>query len=372
MAHGRRVAAALAVLVLGAAAVVALRLAVGGSGGTGSGGGAGGAATIGVLAWPESSEVWDLRGSRVVVGAIVGVALAVAGVVLQCLLRNPLASPEVLGLSSGASLAVMASIYLAGIGWMAPVLAAMGVNSDPSAAAGLAPIAWQAGPALAGALLSLAVVYALSQRRGAIDPAGLVLVGVVVSIMCGAGVMLLQHLMPGRGFGNQRLLVGTLSDDTTWTQAAVVGAVTLGAAALAWRQGPAMDASYLGDDEAASVGVRLARLRATMFVASGVLAASAVLLAGPVSFVGLICPHVVRLMAGPAASARVMIVGASLAGVCLVVGADALIKAVNLSSGRLPLGVLTALAGGLVFIILLRRTGFAGPEGSGPGRRSAA
>lgn len=366
MVLGRRVAAALGVLALSAAAVILLRLTVGGGAA-----GATGGALVGGLSWPESPEVWDLRGLRVVTGLIVGGALAVAGVVLQSLLRNPLASPEVLGLSSGASLAVMASIYLTGVGWLAPVLTAMGVSADPAAAAGLAPIAWQAGPALAGALLALGVVYALSQRRGAIDPAGLVLVGVVVSIMCGAGVMLLQHLMPGRGFGNQRLLVGTLSDDTAWSQAWLIGAVTIGCTVVAWRYGPAMDASALGDDEASSVGVRLARLRAVLFVIAGVLTASAVLLAGPVSFVGLICPHVARLLAGPTAPTRPMIVGSCLAGMCLVVGADALIKAVNLSSGRLPLGVLTALAGGLVFIILLRRTGFAGPEGSGQGRGRA-
>lgn len=335
----RREQLALAILLGLAAAAVLLRLVVGGHG----------------LAWPDSETVWGLRSQRAVDGAIVGACLAVAGVMLQSLLRNPLASPEILGLSAGASFMVMLSVYLAGLGVGGAVLATLGVQGGVDEG-GLGTIGWQAGPALIGAMAALGLVYAISQRGGAIDPAGLVLVGVVISIMCSAGVMLLQHLMPGKGLGGWRLLVGALTDDTTWPQLGVLGAIGVGGIAVGWRFGPAMDAAAMGADEAASVGVRMGRLRATLFISAGVLTAAAVLLAGPVSFVGLICPHLTRLVAGPNATTRALVIGSALAGISLVVGADAAIKAIELASGRLPLGVVTALVGGVVFIILLRRT----------------
>ena len=105
--------------------------------------------------------------------------------------------------------------------------------------------------------------------------------------------------------------------------------------------------------QALSTGVPIARLRIALFLLSGVLTAVAVVLAGPVGFVGLVCPHIVRLLAGPAH--RTLVLGSALAGATLIVAADAAVKAVNLGGGRMPIGVITALVGGPVFIVLLRR-----------------
>src|SRR5262249_33567891 len=138
----------------------------------------------------------------------------------------------------------------------------------------------------------------------------------------------------------------------TW-QHWVFGLLTLGAIALGVASGRAMDAAAMSDDEARSVGVPIGGLRLAMFLASGVLTASAVVLAGPIGFVGLVCPRVVRLLAGP--GHRVLVVGAALAGAALIVGADTFIAAIDLARGRLPIGILTALIGGPVFIVLLRR-----------------
>lgn len=292
----------------------------------------------GGLGWPGREDVLGVRAQRAAAGAIVGGSLALAGVMLQCLLRNPLASPDLLGLASGAGLGVMVAAYLAFLaGAIAPTAIGGGIGLG----------------ALIGACAALALIYLLSQRRGLIDPVSLVLVGVVMSLMCGSGTVFVQHLMPDRGAAASRWLLGALSDDTTWPQLAAIGGVLLAGLAYAAWSGPAMDAASLGEDEARSVGVHLGALRAGLFIGSGVLSACAVVLAGPVGFVGLVCPHVARMVGGPAH--RGLAVNATVAGAGLVVLADALVKAIDLDAGRLPISVVTSLLGGPFFIWLLRQ-----------------
>ncbi len=287
-------------------------------------------------AWPASEELWRLRGARVLAGTVVGACLGGAGVMLQCLLRNPLASPDLLGLASGSGFGVMFASYLAF-----------------KAGQGIAPGAASAPAALIGSLGALGIVYALSQRRGILEPVTLILIGVVVSIIASAATMFVQHMLPDRGVAAGRWLLGALNDDTTGGQLAAVGGVALAVVLGAAWMGPAMDAASLSDDEARAVGVPLDRLRAFLFIGAGVLSAGSVILAGPIGFVGLICPHVVRLGAGP--GHRVLVLGAAGAGAALVVGADAAVKAVDLSSGRLPIGVITSIIGGPLFVVMLRR-----------------
>ncbi len=316
----KRVVLTLAIVAAALAGAVVLRLCVGGQS----------------LSFPGTDELWGLRGGRALAGVIVGACLGGAGVMLQCLLRNPLASPDLLGLASGSGFGVMLATYAA-----------------YRAGQGIAPGAASAPAALVGAMAALGVVYTLSQRRGIIEPISLILIGVVVSIIASAGTMFVQHLLPDRGVAAARWLMGALNDDTSRGQLTVVGGVTVALIAAAAWLGPAMDAASLSDDEARSVGVPLDRLRAFLFVGAGVLSAGAVILAGPIGFVGLLCPHVVRLGAGP--GHRVLVIGAAAAGAALVVGADAAIKAFELPSGRLPIGVITSIVGGPVFIAMLRR-----------------
>lgn len=295
----------------------------------------------------EWNAVIELRAWRVATGAGVGVCLAVGGVLLQSLLRNPLASPDITGMSSAASLGVMCSLYLASRadGFATPVRA------------------WQAAPALVGALGALVLVSSLSRRRGVLDPTAMVLIGVVVSVMCGAGVLLLQHLLPGVAMstGGMRLLVGAISDDVSRTHVIAVGVLAILATLVAMLLGPWMDAGTLGDEEAASLGVPIARLRVVLLALAGVLTAGAVVLAGPLGFVGLVAPHAVRLMAGPGLGGagkwggnRFVVLTSALAGAALVVGADALVKTFPTRSGNMPIGIVTALLGGCTFIALLR------------------
>ncbi|QOJ00696.1 MAG: iron ABC transporter permease [Phycisphaeraceae bacterium] len=287
----------------------------------------------GGLSIPDSADLWSLRLTRASVGVVVGAALGAGGVLLQALLRNPLASPDIMGLSSGAGLAVIAGAFVA-----------YSLNTQALPAAPLA---------LLGSIAALALVYSLSRRRGLIDPVTMVLVGVIISIMCAAAGLLLQSLLPDRGLATVRWLLGSIDESTTPGRIASLAALAAVIIAASVRLGPTIDAACLGDDEAVSVGVPLARLRVFLFLASGTLTAAAVILAGPIGFVGLVCPHLVRLAIGPAH--RPLILGSSLAGATLVVLADALVRALDTSAGRLPIGVITSLLGGPLLIALLRR-----------------
>jgi iron complex transport system permease protein len=319
----------------------------------------------GAFAWPPEFVEW--RTQSVVAGIAVGVCLAVGGVMMQALLRNPLASPDITGLSAGAGLAVMISIY-------ASSAAGLGIGENGSLMGGWSA---HAGPALLGSLGALVLVYSLSQRRGLVDPTALVLIGVVISVMCGAGIMFLQHLMPGVAMGpaGTRILIGALSGDTTWTELAAAGAAAVLGLGIGLWTGPAMDAASLGDDEGSSVGVRVGALRLGLLGCAGILTAAAVVIAGPLGFVGLVSPHVVRLMAGPGVGGghiaprggmswsghRALVLGAAMAGAALVIGGDALVTVIALQTGRMPLGVVMALVGGAVFITLLRSERYRGP-----------
>lgn len=289
------------------------------------------------IAPPRDGVEFELRLLRAGSGAVIGAALAASGVLLQSLLRNPLAAPSLLGLTSGASFGVMLSIYL---GFLV-----RGV---------IEPHRPQLGAAIIGALASLAIVYAVAQRRGRIEPVRLILVGVVFSVMAGAGTMLLRHLMPDRGLiAAERWLLGSINDDISTAWILGVSVVTLVGIGVGVALGRAMDAATLDDDEARSVGVPLQRLRLTLYLVAGVLTAGAVSLAGPIGFVGLICPHAARLLGGP--SHRPLVISAALAGVALVVGADAAVRLAPAEVGRIPIGVLTALLGGPAFLVVLRR-----------------
>ncbi len=289
--------------------------------------------TIG-LAWPDASYA-KFRYTVIGVGAIVGAALAISGVLLQALLRNPLASPYILGISSGAGLGVMFAMYLA-----------YTLSRDSLGMSG------QTGPAIIGGLATLAVVYTLGQRRGRLDPVSLVLIGVVVSTICAAGIMLFQQLVP-TGLRGEFVtwLMGYLPQSVDGGLLVICSVITIVGLIVATLMGKAMDAATLGDDEARSIGLAIGPLRLAMFTLAGLLAAITVALAGPIGFVGLIAPHGARLILGPRHTALVL--GAALLGVTLVLGAYAGSRLINLGSGQLPIGIFTSLIGGPAFLWLL-------------------
>lgn len=287
------------------------------------------------LAWPDASYAM-FRWTALGVSVIVGVSLATSGVLLQALLRNPLASPFILGLSSGAGLGVMTAMYIGHVTGVEQLRS--GVN---------------AGPALIGAVVVLIVVYFLGRRRGLLDPLSLVLVGVVVSSMCGALMMFLQRLSP-EGLRSDILvwMMGHVPQAVATQHLMLVALLAILGTAVATGLGKAMDAATLGDDEARSIGLSLGPLRAGTFVLAGALAAAAVTIAGPIAFVGLIAPHAARLVVGPRHT--LLVPAAALAGASLMVAADAASQALEFGAGRMPVGVFTAMIGGPSFIWLLK------------------
>ena len=284
--------------------------------------------------WPESPEILSIRIDRLLVGGTVGAALAVAGAILQALLRNPLASPYIVGISSGASVGVMISW----VGWLGFI--GLGAVSDHVAA-------------LAGALASMAIVYALAQRGGRIEPLGLLLVGVIMNAINSAIMMFINYITPHGQRGQMALwMLGYLNENAGREAIVLTLIVCAIGIAVALAMARSMDIASFSDAEAHSMGVNLPRLRVMMFLVAGWLTAAGVVLAGPIGFVGLIAPHAVRLAAGPAH--RPLIAGSALAGATLVIGADVGVKLLDLGYGLMPIGVVTALVGGPLFLFMLR------------------
>lgn len=280
----------------------------------------------------DNEQIMDLRFNRVAVGGVVGASLGLAGAFLQSLLRNPLASPDLMGLSAGAGFAVTLTTWMAG--------SAIGASMA-------------AFPALAGAISVLVLVWFLSQRRGLIEPVMMILIGVIISVILGAATMLIASMMTDKGYSISRWMMGGLREDiepsVVWVSAGVLVLVVI------WGIGSAkaFDAMALSEDEARSVGVRVGVVRFGQLVGAGALTAMSIVLAGPIGFVGLVCPHIVRVLAGP--SHRALIIGSVLCGFALVVGADTFVRVIATDTGRIPIGVVTSLVGGPVFLAMLLR-----------------
>ena len=291
-----------------------------------------------VAGWWEGvgfDSVLDIRLNRVALAVLAGSSLATGGVALQALLRNPLAEPFILGLSSGAGVGVMAQMWAAHRWGFLLGHHHLG--------------------ALLGASVSMLIVYVAGQRRGVIDPLGLLLVGVVLGTLNGAVMVLMNHLSGSVELRNDlaRWMMGYLNEDLMGTPAVLVTAAITGVGLVVlWRLGPAMDVASFSDAEAASLGVNMRRLRGVLFVAASVLAAEAVVLAGPIAFVGLVCPHAVRLLLGPVH--RPLVLGSAMVGAGLILLADAAAVGLDFGQGLLPLGVFTSVLGGPVFVWMLR------------------
>jgi iron complex transport system permease protein len=280
----------------------------------------------------DSQAIMELRINRVAVGGIVGASLGLAGALLQSLLRNPLAAPGLMGLSAGAGFAVTLTTWISG--------AAIGASLA-------------AFPALAGAIAVLVLVWVLSQRRGLIDPVMMILVGVIVSVILGAATMLIASMMPDRGFSISRWMMGLLREDIEIRDVWVAGGILCAIVIWSFIAARSFDAMALSEDEARSVGVHVGAVRFGQLVGAGALTAISIVLAGPIGFVGLVCPHIVRVLAGP--SHRSLVIGSALCGFALVVGADTFVRLVSTDAGRIPIGVVTSLIGGPVFLVLLLR-----------------
>jgi iron complex transport system permease protein len=283
-----------------------------------------------------TTALFRLRIGAVLSAGFLGAALGLAGLALQVLLRNPLASPFVLGISSGAGFGVALVLALA---WR---------FSLPAIAFGGEVVG-----AAVGALSTLALVAWLGRSRTGHDTTTLLLAGVILGGILSAGTMLLEQLVP-HGLRGDLLswMAGRLPElPTTAASATLVCCVALGLLVMQLHA-RALDVACLSDEEASSSGVNLRRLRVMLFLVGGLLAAVAVAYAGPIGFIGLVGPHLARRLIG--AHHQWLVPGAAVAGAALLVTADVARQLIDVGTGRLPVGVVTALAGGPAFLWLLR------------------
>ncbi len=294
---------------------------------------------------PDRTILLRLRVPRAALAAIVGAALAGAGVALQALLRNPLAEPFVLGVSGGAALG----------GTLVIVAATLATPLFGPGAAALASATPIAAGAVVGAVATAPLVFGLGRMGGRLGPQTAILVGVVFNAFASGVITLLRLLVPpDRAARLLYWLLGTIGYESATTLA--VGAVAVAAAlAMLVALSARLNLLTLADDEAASLGVDVRRERGLAFFIASAATGAAVALAGMVGFVGLIVPHVVRRVIGP--DHRLLVPASAMFGAAFLVLADALARLAFLPLGtEPPVGAVTAFLGGPFFLWLLART----------------
>lgn len=278
--------------------------------------------------------IFSLRLPRIALGILVGAALSTAGAGFQALLRNPLADPYVLGVSSGAALgAILSLIFIPHV-----------------------PGAIQAA-AFVGAAATITAVYFLGRRGGQLDSATLLLAGIATATFFSAGIMFLMTTLPGRDLrGMAFWLMGDLSSPPPTQNVSgwfaflfVVFAIAAGAIYLASSD---LNLILTGEKEAQHLGVNVHRVKLVVYVSASLLTGLAVSVSGAVGFVGLLVPHAMRMLFGN--DYRLLIPTSALGGAIAIVIADTLARTV-VAPTELPVGAMTALAGAPVFIYLLRR-----------------
>jgi iron complex transport system permease protein len=276
----------------------------------------------------------EVRLPRLVTASLAGAALGLSGAVFQGLLLNPLADPYTLGVSSGAALGAAAVITLSLAGWP-----------------GLAHPLMPAAGAFAGSILTLAAVMALAREKdGSLPPANLILAGVIVSAILSAGLSFLKYLAGDQVSSLIFWLLGSFLA-RTWTEAGIVALFLGPALAVSLFRALDLNIMTLGLREARTLGVAAVRVRRELLIAASLAASAAVAVAGIIGFVGLIVPHLLRLLIGP--DHRILLPLSALGGAVLLAAADWAVRI--LLPGEIPVGVLTALLAGPVFLVIFRR-----------------
>ena len=333
----RRFAAALLVLCLGLLASVVLatgigRMEVGWPTVFG--------VILGKLGWSavpadRTTEVviWGIRLSRVVLSALVGASLATAGVVFQGLLLNPLADPFTLGVSTGAALGV-ALLVMLGVG---------------GSFLGLSPLPLGA---LAGALGAMVAVLALSRESGGrIRKESLILAGIVVSTFLSALISLIKSLDEESLSAIVFWIMGSFSG-RGWIHVGFLLPYAVLGLILAFAYHRELDILALGEEQSHHLGVAVSKVRLNLLLGASLLTAGAVSVSGVIGFVGLVVPHLVRVLAGPS-HGRLLVLSA-FTGALILIWADVVARVLLASGQELPVGVVTALLGGPFFFYLLK------------------
>ncbi|KAB2587035.1 ABC transporter permease [Rhodococcus erythropolis] len=277
--------------------------------------------------------VWGLRVPRILIAALAGAGLSLAGAVLQALVRNPIADPYILGVGSGASFGAVL-IMTTGIG--------TGLSIGVPVAAFL------------GAMVSLIAVLVLGRREGMLVPLRMVLAGVAIGYLLSAATSFVQlRADPSQLSGVLFWLLGSVSG-AGWSDLGVPAAVITVCAAVLLTQSRQLNALAMGDESAQSVGVDVRRTRLLLLVIASLLTAVVVSVAGGIGFVGLLVPHAVRLLVG--SDHRKLLPATALVGATFLVIVDLASRMLD-APNELPLGIITAGLGAPFFLWLLRREG---------------
>jgi len=276
-----------------------------------------------------SLVVFGLRLPRIALGILVGAALSTAGAGFQALLRNPLADPYVLGVSSGAALGAIVSLIV--------------LPFTPGAVQ---------MAAFAGAAATIGAVYFLGRRGGQLDSATLLLAGIVTASFLSAVIMFLMTILSSRDLrGMAFWLMGDLSSapavDLRWLYLLLIVAV-----GSIYTTSSDLNLILTGEQEASHLGVNVRRVKFVVYVGASLLTGLAVSVSGAIGYVGLLVPHVMRMLFGT--DYRVLIPASAIGGAIIVVAADLLARTV-VAPTELPVGAMTAIAGAPVFIYLMRR-----------------
>ena len=275
----------------------------------------------------QSQVIWNIRLPRTIVGALVGVNLAIAGAILQAVMRNPLADPHIIGISSGAGLAGVAVMIL-----------------FPHMDYLITPIAFL------GAMAAAVCIYILAWKNG-IKPVRIILAGVAVSAFLGAGISGLMIFYSDRVHGALMWMVGGLAA-RSWPHVAIILPYAIIGLILALVCANYLNILQLGDEMARGLGLNVEVVRIAMTAIAALLAASAVSVAGLLGFVGLIVPHAARLLIG--SDYRFLLPASAFLGMGVVTLSDTLARTM-FSPVELPVGIIMAAIGAPFFLFLLRR-----------------
>ena len=281
--------------------------------------------------WSPTAEtiVWDLRLPRALEAAVVGLGLAVAGTTFQGLLRNPLADPYVLGTASGAALgaaiAVLLPVRVEILGFRLLQLLAF-----------------------VGAIAAVTLVYRLSRVTGGSPLTSLLLTGYALGSLLAAALAMAMYLSGAALRQIFSYLLGSF-DNASWSELGGALPIILIASSLILLRSRSLNGLLLGEDAAAHLGVDVRRERAILLGLASLITAAAVSVSGLIGFVGLVIPHLVRMLVGP--NARVVLPLAAIGGAILMIVADLVARTL----GEIPVGVITAVIGAPFFLVLLRR-----------------
>lgn len=298
--------------------------------------GLGGDAT-GMLARDEL-VLWSIRIPRVVLAAIIGALLAVSGAIMQGLFRNPLADPALVGVSSGGAFAAASAIVLADGAWGAHL--------------GFIQIWMLPLFAFGGSLLTTVILYRIASRSGRTSVALFLLAGLAIAALANAGIGLLVFVADDRQLRDITFwLLGSLSG-ATWPKVASIAPVAVVALLTTPLIARGLDLLALGEAEAFHSGINVERLKRVSIVLVSAMTGAAVAVCGVVGFVGIVVPHLLRLVIGP--GHRLLLPASACLGAILMIGADTLAR-VLAAPAEVPIGILTAAVGAPFFLYMLLR-----------------